>query len=73
MSAGSGFHVRNASVNLNGDSSSSLHLVATGVIVFNNLVRVWKAVVLLSLHTGYTKCWKTLPKQFSMSLWVKGL
>lgn len=71
MSAGSGFHVRNASVNLNGDSSSSSHLVATGVIVFNNLVRVWKAAVLLFLYTLVTlNAGKLFPNN---SAWVSGL
>lgn len=71
MSAGSGFHVRNASVNLNGDSSSSSHLVATGVIVFNNLVRVWKAVVLLFLYTlVILNAGNPFP---SNSAWVSGL
>lgn len=66
------FPCQNASVNLNGDSSSSSHLVATGVIIiFNNLVRVWKAVVLLLL---YTLVILNAGKHFANSwAWVSGL
>ena len=80
MSAGSGFHAGNASVNLTRESSSSpnltKNLITTGMItVFNNPVRVWKVTVFITpaLHIGYINSRQTLPRTFSTSLHLRGL
>lgn len=80
MSAGSGFHAGNASVNLTRESSSSpnltKNLVTTGMlIVFNNPVRVWKVIVFITpaLHIGYINSRQTLPRTFSTVPCLRGL
>lgn len=66
-------------MNLTRESTSFPNLtkntVTTGIIiVFNNLFRVWKAIVFITpaLHTGYINSKQTLLKIFGASLCCKG-